>query len=290
MDESGFNNLKSRRVDSCIYCRSTTDLSDEHVIPRGLGGDLQLKGGSCEVCRLAIHPIETKALSGMLGPLRHGRGMQTRPRKDRKIPGDTVDVIFEDDVIKRMFVPADELPKFSWVAPRYLLAPYLLNEPTPEERQSPHARYIQTRYDRGDVERMAKSIGGLIVLKCDEDALCRMLAKIAHGFVTASLGFEDWTPFLVEYILRGVAPGPVENYIGHPFASSPIDERNLPESYNTVRVESIYSPGVGGKIFAIVNIYILPNIGNVMFPYRDRFPAYCVVAGEVKKEKYDAMR
>lgn len=35
---------------SCIFCRSNANLTDEHVFPAFMGGELIVKDGSCETC------------------------------------------------------------------------------------------------------------------------------------------------------------------------------------------------------------------------------------------------
>ncbi len=39
-----------QEVGSCIYCGSTDNLSNEHIIPYGLGGNLELPKSSCSRC------------------------------------------------------------------------------------------------------------------------------------------------------------------------------------------------------------------------------------------------
>jgi hypothetical protein len=72
-------------VDRCIYCGSTKQLSNEHIIPINLGGNYVLYRASCESCRLKIHPIETKCL-GYFRDIRYRQGigsrnLETRPTK-----------------------------------------------------------------------------------------------------------------------------------------------------------------------------------------------------------------
>lgn len=37
-------------VGYCIYCGSTDELGDEHIVPYGLSGDAVIPKGSCAVC------------------------------------------------------------------------------------------------------------------------------------------------------------------------------------------------------------------------------------------------
>jgi hypothetical protein len=69
-------------VGHCIYCGSTSDLSEEHIIPFALGGNLILPESSCATCRDITSKIETKVLRGFMLPARTVAGFPTRhPRK-----------------------------------------------------------------------------------------------------------------------------------------------------------------------------------------------------------------
>lgn len=57
-------------IGSCIYCGSTTELSDEHIIPLGLGGRFVLPQASCKVCSKRTSNLERTCLRTMYGPLR----------------------------------------------------------------------------------------------------------------------------------------------------------------------------------------------------------------------------
>lgn len=67
----------------CIYCRSEVCLSDEHVIPFGLGGRLILEDASCEVCCKITSAIEREVLRGPLLPGRTVGRIKTRRPKER---------------------------------------------------------------------------------------------------------------------------------------------------------------------------------------------------------------
>ncbi len=70
-------------ADVCIYCGSTVALSDEHIIPLGLGGRLILPKASCAICREAASKFERTCLRTMYGPLRLLYDLPTRRKGDR---------------------------------------------------------------------------------------------------------------------------------------------------------------------------------------------------------------
>jgi hypothetical protein len=73
----------SRYVGKCIYCGSTTNLSDEHVVPRGLGGEWVLKKASCQKCAGIISRFETDIIKDFFSLLRIKLDLPTRRKKQR---------------------------------------------------------------------------------------------------------------------------------------------------------------------------------------------------------------
>ncbi|HXZ41151.1 MAG TPA: hypothetical protein VEG68_10455 [Terriglobales bacterium] len=65
-------------LNQCAYCDATDNLSDEHIIPFGLGGELVLPKGSCEKHRKATSKVEDFALRRYLCPLRSHLGLPSR--------------------------------------------------------------------------------------------------------------------------------------------------------------------------------------------------------------------
>lgn len=288
--------LQSKTIGKCIYCGGVDQLTVEHALPLGLGGDLKLKDACCEECRTGIHPFETRFLSNVLGPIRHGRLMKSRRRGKKDLPRGAMVMVksvdqttgnLVDNTKTKTFVAADDLPKFSFKLPRYLLPPYLMMAPTEQQKQRRDTRYIQTCIDRGDACHQGKHLGGIIDLECDEDAICRSLAKIAHSISVGWLGIDGWEQHLCPYIVGGDLPGPIENYIGGQFAfvADGLYERS--ETENVVRVTIHLNPlnDDPGNRAVFVNIHILPNVALAR-PPMERFPFYGVFVGKCGEEKY----
>src|SRR6266571_8173848 len=70
-------------VGYCIYCGSTGPLSDEHIIPLGLGGRLVLPQSSCAACSAKTSKSERTCLRSMYGPLRLLYGLPSRRKNKR---------------------------------------------------------------------------------------------------------------------------------------------------------------------------------------------------------------
>jgi len=71
----------------CIYCRNTENLTDEHVVPFGLGGNLQLRSASCPACNKITNRFETAVLRGFILEARIAARFPTRnPKRRTKTP------------------------------------------------------------------------------------------------------------------------------------------------------------------------------------------------------------
>src|SRR4051794_19064479 len=68
----------------CIYCETpgtSEPLTNEHIIPYGLGGRRYVEYASCARCQCITHDFETKALQGFLWPARAHVGIKPRHKK-----------------------------------------------------------------------------------------------------------------------------------------------------------------------------------------------------------------
>ena len=75
-------------VNRCIYCGTDRALSDEHIIPLGLGGRWVLPKASCPVCAEKTSAFERTCQRTMFGLLRMYYDLPTRrpKRRPKKIP------------------------------------------------------------------------------------------------------------------------------------------------------------------------------------------------------------
>src|SRR6185436_305115 len=70
-------------VGFCIYCGSKENLSDEHVVPFGLGGNAILPEASCHSCSAITSAFEGKVLRGFMLEARTAGRFPTRRPKER---------------------------------------------------------------------------------------------------------------------------------------------------------------------------------------------------------------
>jgi len=74
---------KLPKIGQCIYCGTKEHLTDEHVIPFGLGGRLILPKSSCKKCAVITSSFEMKVLRGFMYEARVAGLYPTRRQKDR---------------------------------------------------------------------------------------------------------------------------------------------------------------------------------------------------------------
>jgi len=73
-------------VGRCIYCPNDP-ISDEHVVPDGLGGNKILKAASCKTCQDEInHSIENPCMQFMFRDIRYRRNLGTRRKRPTELP------------------------------------------------------------------------------------------------------------------------------------------------------------------------------------------------------------
>jgi hypothetical protein len=71
----------------CIYCGRRKNLTSEHIVPLGLGGDFELPGASCGACRNITSLIEQRVMEEQFTgprlaigyPSRHARARGSTP-------------------------------------------------------------------------------------------------------------------------------------------------------------------------------------------------------------------
>lgn len=67
--------------EACIYCGSSSDLTDEHLIPYGAGGNFLYRNASCKNCAKTTSEIEREVLREVLLFARSYLGIQSRRKK-----------------------------------------------------------------------------------------------------------------------------------------------------------------------------------------------------------------
>jgi hypothetical protein len=183
----------------CIYCgRADVKLTDEHIVPLGLGGNLVFEKSSCVGCAKVTGNVEQQCLRGMFAPLRARLGFPSRRRKDQK-RSEPLFVVRLDDTVESRDVTLLEHPAglaLMRVEPPRIL--YALPPLTGEFKGD-----IWWTYVKDDTRQKIEEHGGKGVRfgAFNPGLFARMLAKIAHAFAVADQGLNKFTPLLPRLIL-----------------------------------------------------------------------------------------
>jgi hypothetical protein len=175
-------------VGSCIYCSATDNLSDEHIVPYGLGGRYVLPKASCPRCAKVTSRIERDCLRTMFGDLRASLNIKGRKRrpKDKYKPrpmyahlDGRLRAYESPDSDKRLSLAA--MPAF--YAPTIISGVCRIRHPIPAVWGGGHvgknAADVVRRTVRHDVSRIASWVS------FHPTVLAKMIAKIGFAFAMA---------------------------------------------------------------------------------------------------------
>jgi hypothetical protein len=191
---------KYKPVGVCIYCGSKEKLTDEHIIPLGLNGEIVLPKASCPKCNAVTSSFEQSVLRGNIRHVRAALGFPTRRPKDmpKTFPllitvngqESTIQVPAAESLVVLPF-PLFGLPGFiAGIAPKAGIGINgFVNVHFGADPQILMARYG------------AEKVG--MVLRVDSIAFARMLAKIAYCTVVGELGYDALSENFVLAAIRG---------------------------------------------------------------------------------------
>jgi HNH endonuclease len=186
-------------IGKCIYCGCTSKrLTEEHIIPLGLGGDLILPEASCEDCNAITGTVvEGPCLQKMLiAPRTHWKIKTRRPKKrPTMLPVGIGEP--EKDFEWRGASITDHPLAFG--LPVFAPAGILTNEPPRREFHLLTAWAYKS--DEADDRLKAHGETAGMWQWFSPELFCRMLAKIAHSFVVAELHLDSFVAFLPDIIL-----------------------------------------------------------------------------------------
>lgn len=196
----------------CIYCGNyfeIDELTDEHIIPLGLNGDMILHKSSCKNCaKITGAKIEQEVLRNMFLQYRTHKNFRTRKPKNR--PKKLTIGRFRDDNSFERF-EALEIKDH----PDAVCLP-IFGVPTffaPGNERSGIELIGSSVYNLNDIsEKLKNRKNAAYVQMFHPEMFCRMLAKIAHSFVCKEIGIDKFRPYLSDFILNG--SGNMGRFIG----------------------------------------------------------------------------
>ena len=197
-------------VGYCIYCGSTDQLSDEHIIPLGLGGRLVLPQSSCSSCSTKTSKLERTCLRTMYGPLRLLYGLPSRRKNIR--PEALQLKVRKTEQSEWEYVPvAQERYPFLITFP-YFDAPGALAKTEESASAGPATRRLWIRGASPShnfqelLQSLAEELGVHSLMpesKAEIPAFCSLLAKIALSYIAAEIRASAQKSRLAEIAVGG---------------------------------------------------------------------------------------
>lgn len=185
----------------CIYCQEQSNsLTEEHVVPAGLGGVRTLPAASCEKCRKITQEFETTALRHVLGPGRYWLGVPAR-RKQKRPESWPAYRRVDSGSDQRVMIPLSGLPFF------LCMPTFTMNESL---RSIIPSNHLPSDDDGGVFisedpkiisQKLSEFDANYLASKIDHLSFSRMLAKIALGYCVIEFGWGKFTSAVSPLIL-----------------------------------------------------------------------------------------
>ena len=249
--------LPQHTVDCCIYCGSFDLLTDEHVVPLGLGGDLIFPKSSCVACNEMTSRFELKVLRGHMTVARAVAGLPTRRKKGRPTSVSTK-IIRSDGSTAQVVIPlanAGALMLLPVLAPAAMIYGF---DPVPNVQISGiDAINVGQDLSLFAVKHGADGIAGEVRL--EHFTFCQVLCKIAYSYQVAMHGAFERNESPALAILRGEELN-ASNWVGT--SMLPLNQQ-LTKSLHLI--ESRARPSPHRETVQVVTIQLFSNAGQSTF-------------------------
>ena len=172
-------------VGHCIYCGSNSDLTDEHMIPFALAGNLILPDSSCRACAKITSDFERRVLRGFMEKARIAGDFPTRKPKRR--PKSLTLQIGSDDGYENVELAPKDHPAILLLP---LLEPphFLTERPNGEGVTAVGYEAIYFGKHPSDVAKDLQVTNIRASENWDLTSFGRLLAKIAYGYAVGVYG------------------------------------------------------------------------------------------------------
>lgn len=275
-----FKNSSDARepIGRCIYCPNPKGLklTNEHVFPDALGGNMVLEDACCLKCQQTITAFETSVIGNMFKPFTRAFNVPNRSYRPKsgKTFGPFVTKVEVDGETDARKVPVADAP-YAVPIIRYDRAPRLLRQSTPEQRRTygDFAGPSDTpeRIQKLNIQGRGFKVPGAIF---NDGFYKQFVAKIAHCYAVYTLGISAFEPYLLPLIV-GNDLAPFGPYIG---CADPLEEFPHMPATQTTRTHGI------AKVKLVDDFQALEQLCVVyfkLFPFLERFSTYEVVVGRM---------
>lgn len=251
-------------VGYCIYCGADgreVALSDEHILPLALGGDVILPESSCEACAAITSKFEGSMARKVFGVPRVQLDMPTRRPKKR--PTTFTMRRKEGATIAEFPVPAGDFPMACGMP--IIPGPCILTGQPSQKVFTNLESYVCIHYQDGKPLE-SFGAGAHTQFTIDIGSTARLMAKIALGTAVAGLGYAK-IQSLVGGLIRGIDDR-VDYFVG---ATRPTNMMHSPSGEGKwLHQASIYAERHNGVEYVTAKVRLFANFG---------MPTYKVVVG-----------
>lgn len=215
------------KIDCCIYCGAIDNLTDEHVIPYGLGGKEQLKKASCKACAKITCSLEQRLLRGQWWPYRKILKIRSRSAEYPKYQLVKLKFTWGESIEAKVLMDEVPLVVILEFDPPSILKGEIRSDIPYATRMG--AKFVANIPSRVLVE------GRMRLLQTNEQIefpatfnasdLVRFLAKIAHCYAIYTRGINACSEYFLPKYILGSGEGAL-TYVGS--SSSKILDKDIP--------------------------------------------------------------
>jgi hypothetical protein len=266
MDTSACADGKSVTTALCIYCGVAAPLTDEHVLPYGIGGRDILPRASCSPCAKITGALERRLLRGHWWSYRSRLGIKTR--RPGEVPAyRPVQLVRGDDGKVPAQVPTEDYPfivLFSFDPHSILTGAARSDEPAGNAFLKMVGALPSRVHFEGRVRPLRAWEKIEYPINYESADVVRFLAKVAHSYTIRALGLNACSGYFVPSIVLGATAGAL-TYVGGRSSDTKFNLDPSTSSLHAIshRVESGY---------VVVSIQLFRDAGDMM-------PVYEVVTG-----------
>lgn len=184
----------------CIYCGKSppeAELTDEHIIPDGIGGNLVLTEGSCRGCARALHRFESAVINRHFGLARYALGIKSKKRRGKSKKGHPGTYKLTSREGEPLEVPTGpSMPQVIFAGHFNQPASLLTGVDQSNGKAAFSLGIRNVTAPKG--QRYGPSVRPPGPVRVDY--FTRFVAKVAHSYAVAALGYGTFIPFLPRYI------------------------------------------------------------------------------------------
>jgi len=176
----------SKYIGKCIYCGSTDNLTNEHIVPHGLGGPWQLISASCKECAKITSAFERDVVKEFFILVRTKLGLPTYHPSNRPTTFALMVKIGEKEEVVE--VPVSDCPTL-FMMPQ-LEKPGYIRKDTQGKGMSVTGMSLHGKENELRGFKTKRNVDSISITTELRTSFARVLAKIAYGMAVAGHGLE----------------------------------------------------------------------------------------------------